>query len=546
MNGSAPGVLTFNVSTPGALPFNGKVVRSDFMIGLDNKKNCDLKIVYGYEQDDKKKELNIPKNIQGLFRGEYKKCIPYFAMADSTDKKNNDDVNNSHNINSSYETKNNHIEIPNKDILYETSNKAVLYVGLGNPQSFSFSKIKEIVAYSIKETKKYNVKNIALDTSVFLKEYGISCIGEMVLGSSLGLYKFKGYSTSKEESSYDLYLQGYNEEEKDLIDKEITLAMNIAEGVMLARDLVNTPSNKLTPIIMAENIKKLGAEAGFQVEVFDEKYIVENKMEAFYTVGRSSGNPPRLIIARYLGDNEKDDITALVGKGVACDTGGYCLKPSNSMAGIKGDMAGAAAVIGTIYALARNKVKANVVGVIPACENRISRESFIPGDVISSMSGKTIEVLNTDAEGRLILADAVTYAIKKENAQEVIDIATLTGAVVNALGFSTAGVLTNNKEFFKKFKKAYKKSGEQYWKFPIYDEYRDMIKSDIADVKNTGKSYCGTITAGLFIESFVEERPWIHLDIAGTAWVDTPVFEYQCIGATGAGITSMYYLFAGK
>ncbi len=487
------------------------------MIGVDNKKICDLKIIYVYEQDDKKQDINIPKNIQGLFKGEYKKCMPYF-------------VDNTSNINTSH----------------EMSYEAILYVGLGNLQSFSFSKIKEIAAYSIKEIEKYNCKNVAVDISVFLDEYGIRSIGEVVLGLSLGLYKFKGYSSSRKEKSYDIYIQGYNEEEKDLINKEIILSMNIAKGVILARDMVNTPANKLTPVIMAENIKKLGEEAGFQVEVFDEKYIVENKMEAFYTVGRSSGNPPRLIIARYLGDNEKNDITALVGKGVACDTGGYCLKPSNSMAGIKGDMAGAAAVIGTIYALAKNKVKANVVGVIPACENRISRESFIPGDVINSMSGKTIEVLNTDAEGRLILADAVTYAIKKENAQGVIDIATLTGAVVNALGFSTAGVLSNNKEFFKKFKKAYKKSGEQYWRFPIYDEYRDMIKSDIADVKNTGKSYCGTITAGLFIEKFAEDKPWIHLDIAGTAWVDTPVFEYQCTGATGAGVTSMYYLFAEK
>ena len=216
------------------------------------------------------------------------------------------------------------------------------------------------------------------------------------------------------------------------------------------------------------------------------------------------------------------------------------------MEGIKGDMAGGAAVVGAIYSLAKNNIKANVVGVIPASENRISRESFIPGDVIGSMSGKTIEVLNTDAEGRLILADAVTYAIQKEGASKIIDIATLTGSVVNALGFSTAGVLANNDKFFKEFKEAYNKSGEQYWRLPICDEHRDMIKSNIADIKNTGKSYCGTITAGLFIEEFVENMPWIHLDIAGTAWVDTPLYEYQSKGATGAGVTSMYYLFLEK
>ncbi|MBZ9686906.1 leucyl aminopeptidase [Clostridium estertheticum] len=480
------------------------------MIGVNNKQNCDFKIVYVYEKPADSKNNNnehIPAGIEKIFDCSYKSCFPY--------------VNG-------------------------IKDNAILYVGLGECSSFKLTKIKDIVAYSIKQLKKYKAKNVAIDLSLFLKEFGIYCIGEVVLGIRLGLYNFKGYTTSKEKTDYDVFLKGYSQEEEYIINVEKNLALNLSEGVILARNLVNTPANRLTPIIMAENIRKLGEDAGFQVEIFDEKYIVENGMDAFYTVGGSSGNPPRLIIARYFGDDESEDITALVGKGVTCDTGGYCLKPGSSMAGIKGDMAGAAAVIGTIYALAKNKVKANVVVVIPACENRVSRESFIPGDVINSMSGKTIEILNTDAEGRLILADAITYALQKEKAGKVIDIATLTGAVVNALGFNTAGVLTNNKEFYQEFKKGYKKSGEQYFQFPIYDEYRDMIKSDIADVKNVGKNYCGTITAGLFIEKFVEDTPWIHLDIAGTAWLETPLYEYQATGATGAGVTSMYHLFSER
>jgi leucyl aminopeptidase len=475
------------------------------MICVNNNQNCDLKIVYVHNKHREGSNHNIPAVIEDIFEGQYKSYFPY--------------VN---------------------------KNNVTLYVGLGEVTNFKFTKIKDIVAYSIKQLKKYKVKNVAIDFSLFLKEYGISCISEVVMGIRLGLYSFKGYSTTTEKKDYDVFLKGCSQEEEEIINKEISLALNLSEGVIIARDLVNTPANKLTPIIMAENIRKLGEEAGFQVEIFDEKYIVESGMDAFYTVARSSANPPRLIIARYFGADESEDITALVGKGVTCDTGGYCLKPANSMSGIKGDMAGAAAVIGAIYALAKNKVKANVVVIIPACENRISRESFIPGDVINSMSGKTIEVLNTDAEGRLILADAVTYALQEEKVERVIDIATLTGSVVNALGFSTAGVLTNNKDFYQEFKKGYKKSGEQYWQFPIYDEYRDMIKSDIADVKNIGKSHCGTITAGLFIEKFVEDAPWIHLDIAGTAWVETPLYEYQSTGATGAGVTSMYHLFAEK
>ncbi|WP_055668868.1 leucyl aminopeptidase [Desnuesiella massiliensis] len=471
------------------------------MIYADNNQNCDFKILYVYAGT--KDEENIPRSILEIFNRGYKTCIPCI----------------------------------------KENGEAVLYVGLGEISSFNLTRIKEVVAYSLKQLRKYNIKNVAMDISTFLKEYGIESISEVVLGIRLGLYSFKGYGTLKKEENHHIFLQGYPKEQEDIVNKEISLAVNVAEGVILARDLVNTPANKLTPIIMADSIRKLGEKAGFEVEIFDENYITENKMEAFYTVGKSSGNPPRLIIVRYFGGHKEDDITALVGKGVTCDTGGYCLKPANSMAGIKGDMGGAAAVIGAIYSLAKNKIKANVVGIIPACENRISRESFIPGDVINSMSGKTIEVLNTDAEGRLILADAVTYAIQKERAKKIIDIATLTGAVVNALGFSIAGTLTNNREFYSEFTKGYERAGEQYWQFPICDEHRDMIKSDIADVKNMGKNYCGTITAGLFIEKFVEDTPWIHLDIAGTAWVDTPIYEYQTTGATGAGVTSMYYLF---
>ena len=481
------------------------------MIGASNKQDCNFKIVYVYEKPNHSKNNNetydIPVGIHKIFDKAYKSSFPYVSGI--------------------------------KD-------NAILYVGLGEANCLKITKIKDLIAYSIKQLEKYKVRNVAIDISLFLNEYGISCISEVVLGISLGLYTFRGYSNEKEVKNYDVFLQGYSEKQEDIINKEINLALNLSEGVILARNLVNTPANKLTPIIMADYTRKLGEEADFEVEVFDEKYIVEIGMDAFYTVGRSSGNPLRLIIARYLGDDENENVTALVGKGVTCDTGGYCLKPANSMAGIKGDMAGAAAVLGTIYALAKNKVKANVVGIIPACENRISRESFVPGDIINSMSGKTIEILNTDAEGRLILADAVSYALQREKAEKIIDIATLTGSVVNALGFSTAGSLTNNKEFYQEFKKGYKRSGEQYLQFPIYDEYREMIKSDIADVKNAGKNYCGTITAGLFIEKFVEDTPWIHLDIAGTAWVETPLYEYQSTGATGAGVTSMYHLFSER
>src|SRR5699024_5387541 len=195
---------------------------------------------------------------------------------------------------------------------------------------------------------------------------------------------------------------------------------------------------------------------------------------------------------------------------------------------------------GAVYALARNHAKVNAVAVIPMCENRLSDGSLLPGDVIGSYSGKTIEIANTDAEGRLILADAVSYAVREEGATEILDIATLTGAVVNMFGFTVAGVVSDDDSLFERFQNGFTKAGERYWRIPFYEEHEKMIESRVADVRNMSNGGCGTITAGLFIREFAEKRPWIHLDIAGTAWVDDPVFAFQSAGATGAGVSSIY------
>lgn len=429
--------------------------------------------------------------------------------------------------------------------LLDNSSFCVL-IGLGKYDDLSRKKIKSALAKGVKQMHQLGITEFSVDISLLMERYNENCIFDIVEGIKLGAYEFLPYKNGKKDYDYHVLLKGikdeYVEHAKDIIRK----SENIIDGVIFARDMVNTPGNKLTPDIMAERITSFEAQAGLSVEILGEDQLDKLGMHAFLTVGNSSGNPPKLIVIRYHGDEESSRITALVGKGVTCDTGGYCLKPGSSMSGIKGDMAGGAAVAGAIYSLAQNNVKANAVGIIPGCENRISDKSFLPGDVIDSMSGKTIEVLNTDAEGRLILADAVTYAIKKEHADRILDVATLTGSVVTALGFTTAGLLTNDQGFLREFEDAYELSGEQYWQFPIYEEYREMLKSDIADIKNIGKSYCGTITAGLFIEDFAEKLPWIHLDIAGTAWVDPPIYEYQSKGATGAAAASMYFLFDRK
>lgn len=317
--------------------------------------------------------------------------------------------------------------------------------------------------------------------------------------------------------------------------------MHIAEGILFARDMVNYPGNLLRPADFAESICRQMEGLDVEAEIIDKDCLENMGMGGLLTVGGGSAFPPCMVVLRYRGAKDKDgEVLGMIGKGVTCDTGGYCLKPSGSMAGIRGDMAGGAAVAGCIYALAKNRVEANVTGVIPICENRISPDSYLPGDVITMYDQTKVEICNTDAEGRLILGDAAAYAVECEGVSRVVDIATLTGAVVNLFGFSVGGVLSDDEELYAQFERAGTASQEQYARIPFYSEHEEMLKSTAADLKNLGPDYCGTITAGLFIRHFAKGKPWLHMDIAGTAWVDTPIWKFQSKGATGAGVTTLY------
>ncbi|MGV2643309.1 leucyl aminopeptidase, partial [Clostridium perfringens] len=277
--------------------------------------------------------------------------------------------------------------------------------------------------------------------------------------------------------------------------------------------------NNMYPETLAKEVKNIGSKYGFEVEVFDENQIEELKMESFLSVGKGSDNLPRLIVMRYFGDKDNmDQRLALVGKGLTYDSGGYSLKTNAGMVTMKADMGGAASVIGAISAIAKRNLKINVIAVVAACENLISGHAYKPGDIIGSMAGKTIEILNTDAEGRLTLIDAVTYAIEKEKASEIIDVATLTGAAVVSLGEDVTAVITNKDEFYGELREASYEAGEKVWQMPSFEDYGKLIKSNIADLKNIGGKYAGTITAGLFIGEFVQNKPWLHLDIAGPAF----------------------------
>lgn len=462
--------------------------------------------------------------------------------------------------------------VPTKD------GEAALLVGAGKKEKLNEHLAMELMALAVKEMEQREIKFYDIDISNMLHTLSITSINPMVLGAYLGTYKIPKLKGKKEETtekdikqtaeeaaekessmnqkqinsdnwkfciekdSYEIGLIGVLEKDWNEAEQRLKEAENLAEGVIFARDMVNLPGNHLRPIEFAAKIREFVKTTNISVEVLDFKQIKELGMNGLAGVGGSSGFEPCFVILRYEGDTSSKERIGLVGKGVTLDTGGYCLKPAGSMLGIKGDMAGGAAVVGAIYALAKNEIKSNVTGIIPICENRISDSSLVPGDVITSYLGKTIEVCNTDAEGRLILADAVAYAVKEENVTKVLDIATLTGAVVSMFGFTITGILVDDEIFYQEIDRAYQKSLEKYCRIVFGEEHEEMIKSTIADIKNVGESVCGTITAGLFIREFAEKFPWAHLDIAGTAWVDSPKYSYQEKGATGAGVTTLYYL----
>ena len=311
---------------------------------------------------------------------------------------------------------------------------------------------------------------------------------------------------------------------------------------METRNLVNCPSNLLPPEVFARRLAEMAQGLPVEAELYNRQALERLGLRALLTVGDSSAHAPMLAVLRYTGAPESDRRLGLVGKGVTVDSGGYSLKSAASMAGIKGDMAGGAAAAAAVRALAANGAAVNVTAIVPICENRISNASMLPGDVITAFSGKTVEILNADAEGRLILADALAWGAEKEGCTHLTDIATLTGAVWAMLGYVTTGVMASDDDFYASLTCAAARSGEKFWRMPDDPEYETLIESDYADVRNTSKDGCGAITAGLFLKKFTAERPWLHLDIAGTADNTGIVWQHQVPGATGTAVSTLYHL----
>lgn len=351
-------------------------------------------------------------------------------------------------------------------------------------------------------------------------------------------YAFDKYMIKKADYTEKEILVFGNED----ISAALEEGVNIAKGICIARDLVNEPAEVLTPAELAARTIRFGKEYGFEVEVFDKAACEELGMHAFLAVGRASVNEPKLIVMRYNGG--EGIAKGVIGKGLCYDSGGLFLKQGAGMHAMKGDMAGSAAVIGAMCSIAMNKLPKNVVTVVAACENMVDGAGYRNGDIVHTMAGKSVFVASTDAEGRLTLADAITYMIRKENVDSIIELSTLTGSCANFFSDVCCGVLTTDDEMFEKIAVHSDIAGEKYSRLPHYDEYREFIKSDIADLYNSSNNGAGGICAGLFLDEFKEDKPFMHVDIAGVTFAKSKKDGFPK-GGTGFGVKTVYHYIKG-
>lgn len=409
-------------------------------------------------------------------------------------------------------------------------------ITVGRGESWSILACKEVYAKAVKTVRDLELDSCRFDLSAALElgEAGLCAAAEGIYG---GAYQKKNAMTSQVEPGLTCYAAG-----EGLTAEALERAVTLARAVMRARNLVNCPANLLTPERFAQEARSMLAGLPVEVQVFTKAELSRLGFGAMLSVGGSSANDPTMTVIRYTGAPDSGERLGYVGKAITFDTGGYSLKSGKGMMKQKGDMAGGGAVLATMAALAANGVKANVTAVIPACENRISNDSTLPGDVIRSLSGQTIEVLSTDAEGRLILCDGITWAIREEKVTRLVDVATLTGAIVSMLGPVATGVMSNDDGWFACLERAAARSGEKFWRIPDFPEYEDLNQSDYADLRNTTKDGCSAIAAGLFLKRFTQGLPWLHLDIAGTS--RGSVWQHHVGDATGAPVSTLYQLAA--
>ncbi len=414
----------------------------------------------------------------------------------------------------------------------------ILLIGLGKERDITLETLRRGGATAVEQLRQRRLTDFTwIPTDSPLHNLPIGAMASAwVEGLLLADYRFERYLSADPKRIASLkQLNVLTERKGDLpaINTAVARAEKLCRGVLLARDLVNEPGNVKSPIFLAEQAQAMAAEVGLQCTVLDRPALERKGCGALLGVAQGSIREPRLIVLHYQGAGEERPV-ALIGKGVVFDSGGISLKPGEKMDQMKMDMAGGAAVLGTMLAAALLKLPVNLTAIIPAVENLPSGSALRPGDILTSLAGSTIEVLNTDAEGRLILADALTYA-KRFNPREVIDVATLTGACIIALGHHAAAILGNHNGLLRQLQRAGEASGERCWQLPLWDEYSEQIKSEIADLKNIGGRPAGTITAAAFLQHFAKDFRWAHLDIAGTAWQEKSS-DYRPAGGTGFGV----------
>ena len=399
--------------------------------------------------------------------------------------------------------------------------KKVLILGLGEKDEFNPNKMREAVAKAIKKSMQMEAKKVAFS----LDEIEFDYSEQFTIGAMIADYSFDKYKSEKKDNKVrEVYVQA----NADIVAK----AKKIAEAMAFARNLANEPAQFATPAELAA----IACDLGLETRVYDKEECEKMGMGSFLAGAQGSSREPKFIHMKYQVDNPKKKI-AIIGKGITFDSGGLDIKPPSSMLTMKDDMSAAACVLGVMSVIREFHPQVEVHGIIAACENMPGCSAYKPGDILTAKNGKTIEVDNTDAEGRLTLADALCYACEL-GVDEVIDLATLTGACMVALGTNAAGIMGNDKALVQNLISIAERSGERFWELPLWEEYFDSLKSDIADMKNTGSRWGGASTAGVFLQKFVKDAKWAHIDIAGTAFLEKPQKEF-IKGATGAGVRTL-------
>ena len=419
--------------------------------------------------------------------------------------------------------------------------KRLLLMGVGTREDYKTPQISQMAGAAVRTLRGKNIKSVAiLPRAEGDAEQVAAAAAE---GSVIGLFEPDKYRTvDKEERTIDRVVVMMDGADADALQRGAERGRIVGESVNFTRDLANEPGGYLTPTDMAERAREIAGEFGLSIDVLDEARMEQEGMGALLSVSAGSEQPAKLIVLKYTPRNapaeqKENDLLAFVGKGITFDSGGISIKPGENMELMKYDMSGGATVLGAMRAIAQLKPPIPVLGVVPASENLPSGKATKPGDVVRAMSGKTIEIINTDAEGRLILADAIAYA-RKLGAKRILDMATLTGAVSIALGDVNTAILGTDQELIDEVIEAGREVGEKYWQLPLDKEYSKQIKSDIADIKNTGGRKAGTITAAAFLKEFADGISWAHLDIAGTAWGDDAK-PYRSKGPTGIAVRTL-------